>query len=331
MSASRHRYRAYGEILDSAMEFPELRPVAPAVAAPAAATSGTTSGATSGAAARWTFDPVARLGPPSQARELGADRIYGDVHARLFACADGHRIVVDDTGTFAMDPTRRHVRWEERADAWPDFVRAHLLGRVLATAMYLDGRLPLHGSAVAARDGVLAFLAPKGYGKSTLALALAEAGARLVTDDTLPVDPTPDGPIAWPGIHGLRVHDDALAAVGALRPVLDTREGKRIVTAFGEERLQDAPLPLRAIYLLVPSASDDDLARLAFEAPLAAIGVVAHVKIGRMLGGPEAATMLARAAAITRGAPVHQLRVPRALDRLAASAAGILAWHGGAP
>lgn len=304
-----HTYEAYGEHLASSIEFPELREAA--------------------GPARWTFEEVPRLAPMHGARELGADLLYADVYARLFAHAAGHRIGVDDTGDFDIATDRRAVRCAPKTDAWPDFVRAHLLGRVLSTAMFLDGRLPLHGSAVAARDGVLAFLAPKGFGKSSLALALSEAGARLVTDDTLPVE---DGaePRAWPGVHSLRVHDDALAAVGTPRPELDTREGKRVVTGLEVERLQREPAPLRAIYLIAPvDPQAREVERIELSPTLSAISVVAHVKIGRMLGPESAATMLERAASIARRVPVFRLVLPRDLDRLPAIAGRILDWHGG--
>ena len=305
-------YSVYGQCMASSVSFPEL----PEIVA---------------AAPRWTFGTTPRLAPMSGATELGADLLYNDVHARLFSHAGGHRIVVDDTGSFELSADRRRVTWEERAESWPDFVRAHLMGRVLATALYLDGLLPLHGSAVETRDGVIAFLAPKGYGKSTLALALTEAGARLVTDDTLPVQ-LGAVKLAWPGVHSLRVHDDALTAVGVARPAIETREGKRVVTALGAERLMSRPAPLAAIYLLDPvtaeSPESGDPTRTALPSLLGAVGIVAHVKIGRMLGPTAVAAMLERAADVVRDVPVHRLHAPRDLGRLESTAQTILGWHG---
>ena len=321
MSGSSFRYSVYGDCLASSIPFPEL-PV---------------SGART---SRWTFETTSRLAPMVDPTELGADRIYGEVFARLWAHANGHRIAVDDTGSFELSRDRTHVTWEERAESWPDFVRAHLVGRVLATALYFDGLLPLHASAVETRDGVIAFLAPKGFGKSTLALALTTAGARLVTDDTLPVEPGAApiagpsvrprvAPLAWPGVHSLRVHDDALAAVGTPRPALDTRDGKRIVSALAAHQLMTRHAPLAAIYLIDPVMPEaGTVTRTLLAAMLAAVGVVAHVKIGRMLGPAAAGPMLERAAAITRSVPVFRLHAPRDLAQLPATAATLLGWHG---
>lgn len=313
-----HRYSVYGACLESAIEFPELRP---ATHEPA----------------RWRFLEADALPPMRDPALLGDEPIYGTVHARLYAHGEGHRITVDDTGTFdlARDGT---IRWERRDGAWPDFVRAHCIGRVLATLMFLDGWLPLHGSAAAVADGVVAFLAPKGFGKSSLALALSGLGARLVTDDTLPVDDA-DPPRAWPGVLGLRLRDDALAALGvqgagpAGTAGEMTRDGKRVVALPGEERAARGPLPLAALYLLDPTpaiAGAAPVSRTPLAPTSAALVVTAHVKIGRMLGAGAAPTMLARAARVVRTVPVHRLTVSRDFAQLPEVAATILRWHGGA-
>lgn len=309
MNGTRHHYAVYGACLASAMTFPELRPA-------------------DSAAPRWTFDTTPALAPMHDARELGADRIYGDVHARLHSHGGGHRIQVDDTGSFDLSADRRRIVWEEREESWPDFVRAHLIGRVLATALYLDGLLPLHASAVETPAGVIAFLAPKGFGKSSLALALNAAAAPLVTDDTLPVE-LGEPPLAWPGVHSLRVHEDAITALGIAVPTIETREGKRIVSALAPDRLMTARAPLAALYLLDPAAADAvAVTRTPMPAMLAAIGIVAHVKIGRMLGPAAAGPMLERAASITHLVPVFRLHAPRDLARLPETARTILSWHG---
>lgn len=311
-----HRYALYGSCLGSTIEFPELRAI-------------------DGVDPRWEFCTTHALPPMTDATELGAENIYADVHARLYRHADGHRIVVDDTGSFDISPDGRDIRWEERAASWPDFVRAHLMGRVLSTSMFLDGWLPLHGSAVRLADGVVAFLAPKGFGKSSLALALTQQGAHLVTDDTLPVEPAADGtsrPFAWPGVHTLRVRDDSMLAVGADAPTLETREGKRLVMDIAGDRRAEERAPLSAIYLIdpvVPDAAPEGPARTLMSPLLAAVGVVAHVKVGKMLGASAAGPMLERAAAVTRLVPVYRLHAPRDLALLPHLAATIVRWHGG--
>ncbi len=305
-----NRYAVYGACLESDLEFPEL---------PGA----------DGAAPKWRFTVVPALPPAEEAVALGAELIYGHVYARLSSHRDGHRITIDDTGTFDLASDHRTVRWEERRGSWPDFVRAHCIGRVLSTAMFLDGWLPLHGSAIETGDGVIAFLAPKGFGKSSLALALTNAGARLVTDDTLPVEPAAMGGIAWPGVHSLRLSEDAISALGAEPPRLETHDRKLVVGPLATRAVMHTPTPLRAIYLLDPVVSNDIAAATRTRLPqtLGAIGIVAHVKVGRMLGSAAAPTLLARAARIVEQVPVYSLQATRGLALLPAVAQQLLDWH----
>jgi hypothetical protein len=305
------KYAVYGSCLASGVEFPEL----------ALAPEG---------AARWCFELVDQLAPRRAPVVRGSELIYGDVHARLVTHDAGLRVSVDDTADFDIFPDGRIVA-VAKPGAWDDFLRAHLLGRVLAMALFDAGWLPLHGSAVATHEGVIAFLAPKGFGKSSLALALVHAGASLVTDDTLPIEPaTP--PRAWPGVHSLRVHEDALAALDISARGVATREGKLALSATPGVRLSVAPLPLAAIYLLAPHERAEraqDVVRTPFSPVFAAGAVMAHVKVGRMLGPDAVGPMLERIAPIVRSVPVLQLSVTRELAKLADVARTVLAWHGG--
>ncbi|MBL8998682.1 MAG: hypothetical protein JNL44_15320 [Gemmatimonadetes bacterium] len=305
-------YPVYGALLESTMTLPELVETTPAPA-------------------HWSFRTDTGAPGTTPGVELGADLIYGECHARLSRHDAGHRIAVDDTGVFDLSEDRRRVVWYHRADAWPEFVRAHLLNRVLGTALFLDGLLPLHASAVTTAEGTIAFLAPKGFGKSTLALALHSLGAGFVSDDTLPVDPT-DPVVVRPGIPSARVREDALHVLGVAPGAATERDGKRLLS-FGAAARGAEPLRLRALYLLDPAAASDEVGPHVERRPLSpalnAISVIAHVKIGRMLGPQAAQPMLERAAQVLRSVPVFSLRVPRALDLLRPTAERILSWHGG--
>jgi hypothetical protein len=306
-----NHYSIYGSCLGTPVTFPELRPI-------------------EGLAPKWTFDTTPQLEPMRDTFEFGAERIYDEVHARMYRHASGHRISVDDTGDFDLSADGRHVRWQERADAWPDFVRAHLMGRVLATSLFLDGWLPLHGSAVQFGSGVVAFLAPKGFGKSSLALALTRAGARLVTDDTLPIEMA-ELPLAWPGVHSMRLRSDAMDAIGLARHDGEqTRDGKNLVDDLPLSRLMHAPAPLKALYILNPLVGDDiqpAAARLEVPQRIAALAVVSHVKIARMLGPSAGSVLLERAVHVVRTTPVYRLDSARDLSRLGEVAETVASWH----
>ena len=314
-AAPRHHYRAFGRSLSSAIEFPEL--------ARALST-----------APDWTFDLVSPSAVSTGGRLLGEEPLYKSVSARLYEHASGHRIEVDDTGAYDITEGGSKIGWLPGADPWWDFGRGHLLGRVLATAMHFSGLLVLHGSAVRTRDGVVAFLGLKGAGKSTLALALVASGARLATDDTLPIALGTDTATVWPGIHSVRLHPDALERPD-LRgtPVLDAgRDGKHATAPLDEARVMTEPAPLRAIYLLHPAISGDRkqvVGGAALDALRSTASLAAFAKVGRMLGPGESMTLLDRASEVARLVPVESLLVHRDIDRLPEVAAELLSWHGG--
>ncbi|MFN0099046.1 MAG: hypothetical protein ACKVS7_10260 [Gemmatimonadaceae bacterium] len=317
MTECPHFYTAFGEQLESSIPFDELEHCA----------------RTESSAPRWSLREVAALEPMRDAVARGSDEIYRGVFARLHAHAEGHRITIDDTGIFDLPRDGGAIRFVRRDDASPEFVRAHLLGRVLGTAIYLDGGLPLHASAVAFPHGAIGFIAPKGFGKSSLALALLRHQAGLLTDDTLRLS-LGHTVLAWPGVQRMRLHEDAAGHLalpsegnGAEIGNASARDGKRLLRVGAAQRAT-APVPLLALYTLAPDA--DPLApveRAALSPMAAAVALVSHVKIGAMLGAHATGAMLQRAAHITRNVAVMRLRVPRAHARLDEVAQALHVWH----
>lgn len=310
-----HRYCIYGAVLESEIEFPELRPADP------------------DAKPRWRFtlDPDLPLEP--EGALLGEDRIYGDVSARLLRDPrGGHWIHVGDTGTFHLSPGAARIRWRPRPDPWWEFGRAHLMGRVLAFAMHLEGVLPLHGSGVAVEEGAVAFLGPKHQGKSTLALALLQRGASLLTDDSLPVEPPLCGrerARVRPGTHGLRLTPESRGLFGLPRTAPD-RDGKAVLAELPERRLVTAPLPLAAVYLLnplPPGRAPTPVDRRRLDGVRAALALGGQQKIGAMLGPGAGPRLLRRAAAVAERVPVYRLDLVRDMERLEAAADRLLRWH----
>lgn len=305
-------YSAYGQRLYSELELPELRPIAEGPA-------------------RWTFRVVSDSEDRADLELLGAEPIYGSVEARLYRHADGYRITVHDTGVFDLLNDGTDILWQPTPDPWWDFGRAHLLGRVLATCMQLAGIVTLHGSAVALDGRVVGFLAPKHFGKSTLARMLQEAGASFVTDDALPI--TVESPIqVLPGIHSLRVvpKDGQAVELADGTVIQPGRDGKIVMPPMAEDRVLLDPAPLAAIYLLRPVAADAGTAaatRVKLTGMDAAIRLVSQVKIGAMLGSSFAGELLRSAAAIAMNAPVYELSIVRDLDRLPEVTEQLLDWH----
>jgi hypothetical protein len=311
-AAFAYRYRTFGGVLTSTLAFPEL------IAAP------------SGDHAHWSFCVVDRLDDMEDPVPLGEEHIYGTVHARLLRHRYGHRILVDDTGAFDIATSGRDVAWLPHEDPWWDFGRGHLLGRVIATMLHLDGVETLHGSAVHMGDGAVGFLAASGTGKSTLALQLTAAGVPLMTDDALPILA---GEVihALPGVPSIRLR----TAEESEAPVTSTgRDGKfRIVDTHVANR-ELAPAPLSALYVLRSVMVDSQaqaVVRNRLQGPLAVMHLLPHFKVGGMLGASAHPGLLAVAARLVREVPVYELRVVRERDRLSEVIARLLEWHDGAP
>lgn len=309
-TGSLFHYSAFGARLASELEFPELRTLDPGPS-------------------RWTFRVVDELPDMVDPTPLGEEAIYGDVSARLLRHARGHRIEVEDTGSFELWPGGE-IHWRPTDDPWWDFGRGHLLGRVLATALFLEGIHTLHGSAVQFGDGVVGFLAPKFTGKSTLALHLCRAGAALVTDDSLPVEITPEGVLAHPGVHSIRLRTMEEAGESTEST---GRDGKFRLTDLPMDRRMEAPAPLRVLYLLRSVQENEGgaaVVRSPLPGPVRTMRLLAFAKIGEMLGIAGKRFLFEQAATLAERVTVEELLVVRDHRRLPEVVEHLLAWHGGA-
>jgi len=307
-------YQVFGGALRSDIEFPELRII-------------------ESDAPSWTLRSTTLVPDMTSAALLGDVEVIPGCQVRLFRHSAGYRFVFDDTGSFDITDSGRDIAWSEGPAAEDAWVRADVTGRVLAVAMHASGHLCLHGSAVATGAGAIAFLAPKFHGKSTLALALTRAGAKLLTDDVLPVDPrTPVQ--AVPGVHQVKLWQDSATHFGVDR-VAPRPGSKHLLHDFDDNMLSNDRTPLAAIYLLSPiiveeGAAAPAVARSRMHAVPSALALVRHSIMGSMLGGAEAQLVIDRATTIAEAVPVYQLAVAAGMERIGDTVDQLLAWHGGA-
>ncbi|HMI58943.1 MAG TPA: hypothetical protein VK511_12895 [Gemmatimonadaceae bacterium] len=307
-------YQVFGGALRSDIEFPELRTI-------------------ESDAPSWTLRTVATAPDMTSAQLLGQAEILPGFHVKLFSHERGFRFVFDDTGTFDITDNGREIAWTAGPHFEESWVRADVTGRVMAVALHASGHLCLHGSAVAARSGAIAFLAPKFHGKSTLALALTRAGAKLLTDDLVPVDPRT--PIqAVPGVHQVKLWQDSASHFGVERET--PRPGsKHLLHDFDDTMLSYDRTPLAAIYLLAPiiveeGAAAPTVTRARMHSVASALALVRHSMMGSMLSGIEAQHVIDRATTVAEAVPVYQLAVTAGMERIGETVDQLLAWHGGA-
>jgi hypothetical protein len=306
-------YQVFGGVLRSELGFPELDPAARGE--PDWTLTVTTTAA-----------PDVPLGDP-----LGEDKVDQGVMVRSYATPMGFRLVYDDTGVFDVTSGGREIRWHRPESADLEAGRLDVLGRVLALALHASGWLSLHGSAVAMADGAVAFLAPKGNGKSTLAFALMRAGAALMTDDTVVIGRGVPATVR-PGVQSVRLFQDSAAWLSAPAPIAGTSDVKATFGQLSEDARRLTRAPLAALYLLesVPAGTiAEPLERQRLEGPEAVFGLLGQTKIGALLGGAEAPTVFASVVALAEGCAIYKLRVTRDYERLGSVVDRILGWHGG--
>ncbi|QIN84383.1 serine kinase [Rubrobacter tropicus] len=152
-----------------------------------------------------------------------------------FLVRDGREIVVDPA-----------------PEAGERVYRNFVSGPVLSVLLQQRGFLILHASAVSVCGMAVAFLGPKGWGKSTTAAALHARGHPLVADDVTAVRTDETGPpVVSPGAPQLKLWPEAVASLGE-----DPDDLPRLHPDF-QKRTRPAmagfvpsSLPLGRVYLL---------------------------------------------------------------------------------
>jgi hypothetical protein len=252
------------------------------------------------------------LGGSTPARTIDHDERLGyRLYARHFGLAlispGGDRVVCAPPGVAAW-------RWQR-----------FLVGRVLPWAAVLRGREVFHASAVRVGDRAVAFVAPTGGGKTSLALRMVLGGARFVTDDVLALEVARGQVLAHPGAAILSVRP-------AERAALERAEWRRLGRVLGQsgktyvavEREPD-PLPLGAVYFLHwRSGGEPSIERGGVDpAVLLGSSFVASVSTPARLAG-----LLDVSAAIARDVPLFRVHADPAAG--SAPLAARLLEHAGA-
>ncbi|HEU5209590.1 MAG TPA: hypothetical protein VFU06_09275, partial [Longimicrobiales bacterium] len=244
----------------------------------------------------------------------------------LYAGPDRVRLTYGALGMYDVARGGTEIIWYPGTHDCEDCARQCILGRVLALAIHLRGDLCLHASAVEVNGTALALVAPKGTGKSTLALALVAAGATLLTDDMLRIDLRAGARVS-PGVQRLRLHPDSAAAATAVDIRFEHGNGgKRLSVGLRPRADAAASVPLRAVYLLQPVGSGARARRTRLDGARATMTLLRNTMLGPLLGPGQKGT-LQHAVALARMVAVYSLDVPRTYDQLWSCAARLLEWH----
>ena len=240
--------------------------------------------------------------------------------------AEGPEIVVSDTGRFTIDLERHSISHLAPRGVDRGAVALDLIGMVLPFAFHLEGAWCVHASAVLSDAGVIAFVAARGTGKSTLAAACLQAGCALVADDVLVLRERDGVVTVTPSGLPLRLRADTARTVGADTSTTDAWGKVRV-----EADLWQQELPLAAIYLLTASPPDATVKREMRSTRASALALLSHGKITELLGAAGAGIALARCVTLAGTSRVYDLVVPRDLIRLTSVVQSLRDWHSAAP
>ena len=257
---------------------------------------------------------------------LGATTWSSGITASLAAGTAGIEIVISDTGRFTLQPDGVHLAHDAPHGVDRAAVALDLIGTVLPYALHVDGAWCVHASAVQCAEGVIAFVAPRGTGKSTLAAACIVERCALVADDVVVLRTHADAVRVTPAGVPLRLHERTASLVGARGGVRDDWGKVRIDGAASVDEL-----PLAAVYVLTAVEAAAPVERVPRTVRAASLALLTNGKITELLGAAGAGEALARCTTLAAAGAVYDLGVPRDLDRLPDVVAALLGWHGGPP
>ena len=224
------RYQVAGLVLETAAELPELPPT--------------------DAVATCTF----RRGPVAA---FPASAAPGDEWIRTTRRGSAFVLEFAENARFEIDATGSEIVGDVLGGA-PDATLRHLLlDHVVPRVLALRGHHVLHASAVRGPHGAIGILGASGWGKSTLATALARSGMPLLGDDALVLEPDTHGlrvRATYPGVRLWAEDVEAAAGPGAsqrTRPVAHYTGKVRVeVGAEAGIAFEAGSVPLARLYVL---------------------------------------------------------------------------------
>ena len=338
VTISPKRFRIFGGSLRSDLDFPILPPAPTDDATTWTLYVNAAPAPDCAAACRWptqSSSPAPRAGPhPDRAGGLPVEAAgEGDPDDPIAGPGvQGSEIwAITDTGAFDVAADGRSITWYRPPDADEVNARLDVVGTLLPFALHLTDRLVLHGSAVAFEAGAVAFLAPSGVGKSTLAMSLTTAGARFLSDDALPVRIAGSTAFAAPGVPSPRFREDSFARFSDLLPTEAVPSSGKLTMRdrLGDDLVETRERPLVAVYVLQPVSPEEGAraTRTAVPPIAATMELVRNTKLAKLLWAEESERLLRLVSEVARRVPVYTLEVPRNLDLLPEVVDQLLEWH----
>jgi hypothetical protein len=274
----------------------------------------------------WSFEraPAGAVAPSPDGQLLSEPRCYlpcheGRVVSRVHRGPSGTWLWHDTVGTFYITPDASRVIVYPEPEADEGLLRMYLLGQISVVILHQRGLPSLHSSAIETERGAVVFLGPQGQGKSTIAASFIRRGAKLITDDVLPLRARPDGVYGGPSIpimklwqetaqHTLRLSDDL--------PTFIPNYDKKLLRLDGRYAIAQQPVRICALYVLsrVDPAVCSDIAIHKQTLRGGHSALIAQTSWAEVLLPSEIARLMPLYATLVEQAPVRLLRYPSGFE-----------------
>ncbi len=227
-----------------------------------------------------------------------------DPSGLYFRYSDDTAFLINDSGSEIWAEWRPPLTLEDTA--------TYLLGPILGFVLRLRGVLSLHASVIEVDGQALGFMGAAGAGKSTLAAALAQKGAAVMSDDILALELGQGELFAQPGYPRLRLWPDSAKALfgtaNALPKLTPNWDKRYLPLDAGPFRFQSKPIRLSAIYVL---GNDGPAQALTSVEPMKArdamIALLQENAQGMLWSNGDRAREFAQIAELVKGVPVKRL------------------------
>jgi hypothetical protein len=278
---------------------------------------------------RTTYDWVIRRGapswphPPLDLQPIAEDRGRdGEALDRFYRTDTAAWLWDRRAGTCHLEPDAGRVTVYPTPGVDEDDLGLLLLGPVASFLLHQEGFPNLHASAVVTQHGACAFVGPSTFGKSTLAASLLRSGARLLTDDILPLRFGSDGVYGLPGPAMMKLWPATAhqtLGIAAELPCLTSYTDKRLLELHRHRyAFEDRATRLRAVYVprrydpLEEGRTDVVIERLTTRE--AVLLLLSQTFRGHYLYPHELAGLLGQFAQLASHTRIAVLRMPDGLE-----------------
>lgn len=246
------------------------------------------------------------------------DLTDGEPWAQFYRSGDGILVRFPDYADFELSSDGRQVICAPAPDVSAATIDHLYFNQVLPLVLGRLGKLVFHASAVEIAGFAVAFPAPSGRGKSSLAAAFAADGNPFLTDDGLVLETLEGGYEVQPSQPSLRLWEDSRERfVGAETIAAPAVSYTRKARLLAGKRLAhcNSPRRLLAAYFLGDGAATNIVFR-----PLSAVeGLIEWTKHSFLLDVQDQSLIAAhfdRVAVLAKAVPCIALDYPRNYDVL---------------